>query len=192
MLQKIEPECAEELSQVVAPWQLTLRQLSAGALRSCISFTAIDDILVTNDRWQGCIHGFGGTAANYFTIIGAVDIFQIPWNGTVLDENTLACAAGNVEWEFVTPHGTNHWVVMIPAQRLADYMGVEPLQVLGRESLLLRCDPGRFQRFSALANRCLRRDRQAGGIAVPTGTGTQLKAEMMESVWRRARIFYRQ
>ena len=117
MLQIVEPECVDELSQVVAPWQLNLRQLSADELQTRIAFTAVNGILISNDRWQGCIHGSGGTSTGYFTIAIPGDNFQIPWIGQALDQDgTLACAASNVEWEFVTLRGTNHRVVLIPQQ----------------------------------------------------------------------------
>ena len=155
MIQTVKPIWVEELNQVVEPWQLTLHQLSAGALRPAITFTAIDDILVTNDRWRGHIHGYGSTAAGYFTIVGSFTKCQIPWNGQVLEENTLACAAGNTEWEFNTPRGTNHWVMFIPEHTLAEYLGLEPHEILGTGSQLLCCDPQQFRRMDALAKQVL-------------------------------------
>jgi AraC-like DNA-binding protein len=155
LLQSIKPTCVEELSQVVQPWQLALRQLSKGALQPSIAFTAIDDILVTNDRWRGRIHGYGGTAAGYFTLVGSFTSCHIPWKGQALEENTIIFAAGNTEWEFHTPDGTNHWVMFIPEHTLAGYMGLQPQEILGTDSRRLLLDPQQFRRMGALAKQIL-------------------------------------
>jgi len=138
MLDTIAPDSVEELSQVVAPWQLTLRQLSQNKLKARVGCTPVNDILVTNERWQAHVQGLGATPAGYFTIVGNSAGFPVFWKGQALADNTLACAPGNTECEFHTPHGANHWVMLIPQQKLADHMGVEVPGIPCPKSHLLR------------------------------------------------------
>ena len=182
MLETIAPDCVEELSQVVAPWQLTLRQLSRGDLKASVGCTPVNDILVTNECWQAHVQGLGGTAADYFTIVGNNASFPVFWKGQALVENTLACAPGNAECEFHTPHGASHWVMLIPQQNLADYMGVETPGIPCPESHLLRGDPRQFRRIHALAKRILTipplTTRSAGSLVA----GEQLEGTILACV----------
>lgn len=155
MLNTIAPDYVEELSQVVAPWQLTLRQLSRGELSAGVGCRPVNDILVTNERWQAHVQGIGGTAADYFTVVGNSAGFPVFWQGQAVVENTLACAPGNTECEFNTPHGANHWVMLIPQQKLADYLGVDTPGIPYPKSYMLRGDPRRFRRIRTLAKRIL-------------------------------------
>lgn len=162
MLQTVEPSCVEELAQTVNPWQLSLRQLSRSDLRATISFAEVNDILVSNDRWRGHIHGNGASPDGYFTIVGSFDKCHIPWNGQVLEKNTLACSVSNAEWSFHTPDGTNHWVVFIPTRTLAQYLGREVHPLHGATSRLLRCAPQQFQRMAALVKQVLAGSQHKG------------------------------
>ena len=155
MQQTITADSTEELSRIVAPWQLTLRQLSRGELKASARYTLVNDILVTNERWQPNVHGIGGTAPGYFTIVGNNASFPVYWKGQELVENTLVCAAGDSDCEFFTPDGANHWVMLIPEQKLCDFMGQTTPAMLNSLGNLQQCPPLKFQRMQALANRLL-------------------------------------
>ena len=148
MYGRVEPQCIEELNQTVQPWQLTLRQLSSAELQPSITFKSIGDILISNDRWQSHLHGTGGSAADYFTIVGSFRTCRLPWNGQFLQENSLACGASNSEWDFHTPQGSDHWVMMLPEKKLAEHMGVDAEDILDGSTQLLPLEPKCFQRLN--------------------------------------------
>ena len=162
MVETVTAECAEELSEAVVPWQVTLRQVAPGALDPQITATALDDIIVTNDRWRGYVHGYGGTPAGFVTLCGVAEPRQIHWNGHVFDDVALPIASGSSEWEFHTPHGTNHWVIMIPEHTLADRMGLHPAVISSLGTRLLQFQPQQFQRLNTLAWRNLGQPTQTG------------------------------
>jgi AraC-like DNA-binding protein len=151
MIDIVESSCGEELGQVVKPWQLTLRQLSKGELQASIGFRAVNDILVSNDRWRPQIHGYGATAKGYITIAINNPVFPVYLKGQALVENTLACGPSNSDWDFFTPHGTNHWIMMIPETKLADFMGLASPDLLLSTSQVLPCSRHLYRQLHALA-----------------------------------------
>jgi AraC-like DNA-binding protein len=155
MVDIVESSCVEEFRQVVEPWQLTLRQLSAGELQASACFRAVKDIIVSNDRWRPKLHGYGGTAKGYITIAVNNPVFPVYLKGQALVENTLACGASNSEWDFFTPHGTNHWIMMIPEKKLADFMGLASPEMLASGSQVLPCSWQHYQQVLALAMQLL-------------------------------------
>jgi AraC-like DNA-binding protein len=155
MFDIVESSCVEELGQLVEPWQLTLRQLSEGELRARVGFRAINGIIISNDRWRPKIHGFGATAKGYITIAVNNHAFPVYLKGQALVDNTLAWGPGASDWDFVTPHGANHWIILIPEKKLADFMGVASPEMLVADSQVLPCSSLQFQCMRALATQLL-------------------------------------
>ena len=157
MTEIITAECAEELSQVVTPWNLDLRQLAPGKLDPHVAATAVNDLIVTNDRWEGHLQGLGCTPSDCVTFCGVTKPLGIRWNGLTLEDICLPTGSGGCDWEFRTPQGTNHWVIMIPEAVLAGHMGVDKAVVSRLGSRLLQPEIHRFQRLHMLAVHSLQR-----------------------------------
>ena len=151
----VTPGCAEELSQVVEPWQLSLRQLASGKSGIRVRYTAVDDIMVTNERWCTNMLGHGGTARDYITVGGNSAAFPVFWQGEAFVENRLALAATNSECEFHTPHGANHWVILIPRERFTGYFGIESETELFSGAGILVSEPQAARRLARLCNNIL-------------------------------------
>lgn len=151
-------------------------------MRPQISFSAIDDILVSNDRWDGVVHGYGSTPRDYFTVVGSFVTCEIPWNGQVLEANTIICAAANSEWSFHTPNGTNHWVIFIPTQKLAQYLGPEAYALHGETGQLLKCSRRQFLRMGALVKRILAGPQHTEPAAQALVAAQQFEARILAEV----------
>ncbi|MGD9020744.1 MAG: helix-turn-helix domain-containing protein [Lysobacterales bacterium] len=152
MLNRIEPSCVEELNQVVVPWQLTLRQLSRGERDKRVRFRALQDTIISNECWSSYILGHGGTARDYVTVAGNNAELPVYWQGETLGDNRLAVAPANVECEFHTPDGADHWVLLIPRDRFTGYFGVDSETELIPRAGLVNCEPQAFRRLASLAN----------------------------------------
>ena len=182
MAEIMEPECIEELGHVVSPWQLRLRQLSAGELAPRVSFANLNDIIITNDRWQGVVHGEGLSATGFFTIVAVQGEFQMRSKGNEVHRSALVCGASASDWEFTTPYGANHWVLMIPEQKFAELMGLDLAELPGRYNNPLQCDPQQLQRFYTLLQHIMAHQSLAGTIANTLMTGAQLELMLMKAV----------
>jgi AraC-like DNA-binding protein len=208
MVDIVESNSVEEFGHVVEPWQLTLRQLSEGELQARVGFRAIQDIIISNDRWRPKLHGFGATAKGYFTIVINNPVFPVYLKGRALVENTLAYGPSNSDWDFLTPHGANHLVMLLPEQKLADFMGLASPEMLVSESEVLPCSRQQYQHVRAQVIQLLSApalDEQSSHVAASQGelecgildqvatilSGTaESKASSTErsryTVWRRA------
>ena len=145
----------EELSQLVEPWQLTLRQLSSGKLNIQVRFRVLGDTLLTNERWDGALLGTGATARDYVTVSGNNSPRNVYWQGAEFTGNRLAIAPANSECEFHTPLGSDHWVLLVPRTRFTRYFGIESETELVPGAGYLVPEPAAVLRFSGLCNRIL-------------------------------------
>jgi AraC family ethanolamine operon transcriptional activator len=182
MFDIVEPSCVEELGQLVEPWQLTLRQLSAGELQASVGFRAVNNIIISNDRWRAKIHGFGATAKGYITIIVINPAFPVCLKGKAVVENSLGWGPGNSDWDFISPHGTNHWVMLIPEKKLADFMGVASPEMLLSDSQVLPCSSQQFQRMHALAIQLLSAPALEGHTSAAAAPQDELECSVLDQV----------
>ena len=53
----------EELNYAVWPWELAMRQLSAGRLEASLGFLQLDGLLVNRERWSHRVFATGATPA---------------------------------------------------------------------------------------------------------------------------------
>ena len=147
---QIQTSCVEEQAETVAPWDVTLRQISSGRFRGNLQFVRIGDMLIYRDCWSQRTLATGATPPGYLMIGGAAqpDQNDIDWCAAGIDEQHLALARPATEIEFIMPAKTPHLVLLAPLPCLMPLFGAE-----GADNLLpsnrhhYQCNPGQSRRF---------------------------------------------
>ena len=114
----------DEQREVAQPWDLILRQMSAGPFHGRLEYVYVNGILLYRERWTRRIVGTGKTPAGYYMLGGpSLPGTRIDWCGTTLGPTRLALANPSTEVEFVTPEGSDHVVLLIPEKLLSEHLG---------------------------------------------------------------------
>jgi len=139
----------EEQSDVVAPWEVSLRQVSPGSFQGTMQFARIGEFLIYRDNWSQRTAATGALPADYLAVAGpARPNSGIDWCDAELNTQRLALALPDAELDFIIPSQTPHLVLLMPVHYLKAWLGEE-----AASSLLLskrhyfQCDPqlgGRF------------------------------------------------
>jgi AraC family ethanolamine operon transcriptional activator len=144
--------------EVVPPWDVEFRQLSAGLFCSETQYVQINGLLLYTEKWTHRTLVCGGTPKGFVMLGGPLaDNIQVDWCGQNLQSNLLALGYNGSDVDFVIQDLGSHWVALIPMDRLRDH-----LELLGvnkeaanvaltlREGRHLRCAEGTNQKLGAL------------------------------------------
>jgi AraC-like DNA-binding protein len=131
----------EELNYAVWPWELVMRQLSGGRLEARLRFVQVGGILVNRERWSQRIFAKGATPPGYLALAGPCTPRAFMWCGTEIDQRHVLCGSGTTEVEFATPDRADHWVLLVPLERIADLIGKAAAAHLARRTRVIACDP---------------------------------------------------
>jgi AraC family ethanolamine operon transcriptional activator len=160
---RIEVEDVEELNYAVSPWELRMRQVSAGRLDAKLDFVQLGGILLNRERWSRRIMATGATPAGYLALAGGYRAeTAASWCGQKIIGGTLAYGFGSTETEFVVPDTCDHWVALVPKDLIIDHLGEETAAAVLRDGHLLKCEPSLAIQISSLVDRVVRKLRAQG------------------------------
>jgi AraC-like DNA-binding protein len=146
---KIVVNDVEELNYAVSPWELVMSQLSSGRLAAHLDFVQLDGLLVNRERWSRRVFATGATPPGYLALAGPCTQRTFRWCGEEIDPRHVACAFGRTETEFLTPDRADHWVLLVPLDRITDHIGEAALADAARQRRVLPCDPTVTRRIRA-------------------------------------------
>ncbi|MBW2495864.1 MAG: helix-turn-helix domain-containing protein [Deltaproteobacteria bacterium] len=131
----------EELNYAVWPWELDMSQLSLGQLDAHLNFVQLDGILVNRERWSHRVFATGATPPGYLALVGPRTERTFKWCGDEIDSLHVACEFGKTATEFLAPDRSDHWVLLVPLDRITDRIGEAALADAARQRHVLPCDP---------------------------------------------------
>lgn len=170
----------EELESSVFPWQLDMRQVSSGTLDARIRLGQVGDILVTREHWSHRVVAAGATPSGFLALSGLGSKRSFKWCGYEIDSRHLVCGLDAAEVDFATPNSADHWVVLIPRELLADYLGEETVEAL-RGRRVLGCEPNLARRLLALSNRAVTPSGRVNAAWQGHSSTKSLRAELLEA-----------
>ena len=170
----------EELEMSVDPWRFDMRQMSRGAMDARIQVGLVGDILATCEHWSKKIVAKGASPPGYLALAGTGSRTSFKWCGHEIDSRHLVCGLDAAECDFVTPDREFHWVLLIPHEAMASYLGLQMVESL-RGRRVLRCAPELSSRLFALANRAVQPSTSHDAGGQPTPGTMVLRAELLES-----------
>jgi AraC family ethanolamine operon transcriptional activator len=120
----IETRDVEELRMVFEPWDVFLYQMSPGSFRGRLEYVQVNRILLYREHWTRRVVGGGSTPSGYY-MFGSPSSpeTRIDWCGTTIGPTRLAFARPSTEFEFVTPEGCDHVVLLLPETLLYGHLG---------------------------------------------------------------------
>jgi AraC family ethanolamine operon transcriptional activator len=131
----------DELNHAVWPWDLDMCQLSAGRLDARLNFLQIGGLLVNRERWSHQVSATGTTPPGYLALAEPFTARTFAWCGSEIDARSVACAFGKTEVQFTTPDRSDHWVLLVPLDRITDRIGEAAVPDAVRQRQVLPCDP---------------------------------------------------
>jgi AraC family ethanolamine operon transcriptional activator len=147
---QIEAHDAEELSTIVAPWVFDMQQISSGKFSAQFNLLSVNGILLTRERWSNRVLCLGTSPPGYFSLVGIFDNIPFTWNGIEINSTNLACGLDAPETEALTGDGAEHWVVLIPLDKLRAFMGEESYSAIPRSHRALKCSTVQSQELCRL------------------------------------------
>jgi len=170
----------EELEGAVFPWQLDMRQVSKGTMDARIRFGEVGGILATREHWSRKVVAVGATPAGFLALAGSASEKSFKYCGHEIDSRQVACGLDGTDIDFATPQLEDHWVVLIPQELLADYLGEQTVATLHGQRVL-RSEPTLSRRLLALANRAV--DLSTGRVWPRLGyhSTKALRADLLEA-----------
>jgi AraC-like DNA-binding protein len=140
----------DDLSQVVAPWNFDLTQMTTGKFRADLKIASFNGILVSAERWSNSLISLGNSPPGYIALAGVLDGLPWLWNGFEINSTRLACGVDAPEFEITTRDGASHWTILIPLERLLGFIGEESGAVFSRLKYTLSCPAGYSRHFKNL------------------------------------------
>lgn len=116
---QLQVHSTEEQAEVVAPWELNLRQISPGAFETSMQYASLGDIMIYRDCWSQ--RGIASCALprDYFFLgAGAKPDNGIDWCGKEANEQTLALALPGTQVDFTMPSQTTYVGMLLPVRYL--------------------------------------------------------------------------
>jgi AraC family ethanolamine operon transcriptional activator len=131
----------EELNYAVWPWELVMRQLSMGRLHASLNFLNLDGLLLNRERWSHRVFATGATPPGYLALAGPCGERTFKWCGEEIDSRHFACGFGKTDTEFLTSDRSDHWVLLVPLDRITDRIGEAAVADAARQRHVLQVDP---------------------------------------------------
>lgn len=153
----IESSDIVEHSELSAPWELQLRQMSPGQFRGLIEYLQINGILLYRERYSHRVMGTGATPSGYF-MFGSPSSLEhdIRWCGREALPERIAFGESSKQIDFVVPEDSHHVILLVPEDKLRENLGLngeQRLEVDGRRHLC--CPPAVGNRLIATIHRLI-------------------------------------
>lgn len=122
---QVQARSTEEQAEVVAPWDICLRQTSPGAFEGSMQYASLGDILIYRDCWSQSGVASCALPEGYLAVATSarpVDS-MVNWCGKRVNEQTLAVALPNTQVDFIMPSQTPYLAMLLPARYLNTLFG---------------------------------------------------------------------
>jgi AraC family ethanolamine operon transcriptional activator len=180
---RIDAHDVEELNYVVSPWDLRMRQMSAGRLDARLEFAQVGGILVNRERWSRRVISIGATPAGYVTFAGGYrPETTFRWRGEDFPPGMVAYAFDSAETDFMVRDNGQHWVMLVPKDLLTDYLGEESAAVMSGREDCLHCDPGLGRQLALLADRIITKPAGVHGANTDARIVSAVQSQVLGSV----------
>jgi len=129
MAGRLEGHDIEEYTQIVNPWDVILRQTSAGRFHGRLDYVHVNGIVIYRECWSQRVLASGATPPDYF-MFGATLVPEkhTDWCGQPLGPEILAFGNSGTETEFATPKDSIHAVLLVPDHLMRSYFGEETVE----------------------------------------------------------------
>jgi AraC family ethanolamine operon transcriptional activator len=118
-------------------------------LQANLEFLQLDGILINRERWSNRVVATGATPAKFIALAAPCTSRSFNWCGNAVGQSQVACGIDSTEIEFVTPEDADHWVILVPQDRIVDYLGEETAaEALSQRNIVLT-DPVMARELSA-------------------------------------------
>jgi len=125
---RIDTNDVAELSDLMRPWDVVLRQASPGQFHSRIDAIQVNGIIAYRERQAVRELGTGATPAGYFLFGGPLPGCAHPqWCGSPLNGQRLGFSAPGRQVDFIVPDAADHLVVLVPTELMRHYFGDETI-----------------------------------------------------------------
>jgi AraC-like DNA-binding protein len=166
----------------VWPWDLVMRQISAGPLRADLEFLQLDGILINRERWSNRVLATGTTPAGFIALTGPCTDRNFNWCGEEVDQGRVACGIDSAEIEFVVPEASDHWVILVPQGLIVDHLGEEAAtEVLSRRNIVVS-EPRISRELFARAERARKVFREPGKLLAHADEVAATESDLLDSV----------
>jgi len=155
MIGRIVVNDVEALNVAVSPWDLEMRQVSSGALHATLDFLQLGDMLLTRELWSHGVLATGATPKGYVALAGPSAQRSFKWCGEEIAGGSVTCGVDAAEIDFVAPDAAAHWVILVPADQIAAWLGDESVVQTLKAQRVLRCAPALTRRISRSVDRCV-------------------------------------
>jgi AraC family ethanolamine operon transcriptional activator len=181
-LGRIAVSDVEELNFAVSPWDLDMRQVSAGALHATLDFIHLDGLLLTRERWSHGVLATGATPAGYVALAGPSSQRSFKWCGEEIAAGRVACGVDVAECDFVVPDRAAHWVILAPVGQIAGWAGDQSVVQRLESKRVLRCAPALTRKISRTVDRCVDVTRSCPALLTETRLTAVMARDLREAI----------
>ena len=179
----IEAHDIVEQNRLASIWRVTHRQLSAGKFLGRTRYATLRGILLYRQTWSSSGLVSGLTPANYLALGGpSSPQTHIRWRGEALNAGCLAYGLDSAETDFLLPDGSDHWVILVPKDKLVRYFGEETAAAVVRSRDVLRCEAGLGLQLFAMVERVIGRLQTDGGSHADDLTLNAIESQLLGTV----------
>jgi AraC-like DNA-binding protein len=104
------------------------------------------------------------------------------WCGEALNPGCLAYGLDSAETEFLVPDGSDHWVLLVPKDKLVRYLGEETAAAVLRNRHVLRCEPNLGLQLFAMVDRVIGRLQTDSGLRADNLTLNAIESQLLGTV----------
>ena len=127
----LEGHDIEEYNQIVAPWDVILRQTSSGQFHGRMEYLQVNGIIVYREHWSQSVLATGATPPGYFMFGNTLQPEKrTDWCGQVIGPEIFACGSPGGETHFAVPKDSRHLVILIPDHLMRSYFGKEAIAAI--------------------------------------------------------------
>jgi AraC family ethanolamine operon transcriptional activator len=172
----------EELNHAVWPWELVMRQISAGPLRADLEFQQLNGILINRERWIQRVAATGATPEGYIAVAGSYPGHSFIWCGNEIAQRRIACGIDSAEIDFATSEESDHWVILVPKGLIMDYLGEETATKVLCQRASALVDPRLSRQLLAEVEHARRNFRGPGGLLAHIDEVAAIESDLLDSV----------
>ncbi|MEP4485245.1 MAG: helix-turn-helix domain-containing protein [Halioglobus sp.] len=146
---RLEVGDVEELQFSVAPWQLSMNQLSKGSLQASFDVVRAKNILLTREQWSKRVSAKGLSPAGFLALSANFNGPEVSWCGSELSSERILYAYDAQEIDFVALEDGDRWVMLLPMTLIENHIGRELRSVLPMDNKFIVTNPKHIQHLTS-------------------------------------------
>ena len=182
---RIEVHDIEELNYCVSPWELDMRQISGGKFHALLNFVQINGMLLSRERWSQRVRASGVSPRDYLAVAGPCTKRSFQWRGTEINSQRVLGGSGT-NTDFLTPVGSDHWVILVPKDLLISKLGAESASAALRRRRPIQCGSKLTRQLFTLVDRTIDQFRTEGDLPTDDLMIDDIESELMNTI---AKVF---